>query len=136
VPIGYRGALLSTLLHVNLIPTSHNGPNTNQLQKSANEHSSTYHFHSVSSNKLLPINYRGALLSNLLHVSLIPISTTGLVPIRYREALLSSLLHLRLPPTGLNRLSAYQLQRSTTEHCSTCETHYHKPQQAQKESVT
>jgi hypothetical protein len=41
VPISYRGALLSTLLHVSLIPTSHNRPTTYQLHRSATEHSST-----------------------------------------------------------------------------------------------
>jgi hypothetical protein len=38
----YRGALLITLLHVSLIPTSHNRPSACQLQKSATEHSSKF----------------------------------------------------------------------------------------------
>jgi hypothetical protein len=42
-PISYRKALLSTLLHVSLIPTSHNSPSAYQLQRSATEHSSTCH---------------------------------------------------------------------------------------------
>jgi hypothetical protein len=46
VPISYRGALLSTLLHVSLIPTSHNRPSTYQLVRSAAEHSSTCKSHS------------------------------------------------------------------------------------------
>jgi hypothetical protein len=43
VPVSYSGALLSTLLHVSLIPTSYNRHGTYQLEKSATEHSSTCH---------------------------------------------------------------------------------------------
>jgi hypothetical protein len=57
VPINYRGALLSTLLHVSLIPTSYNRPSTYQLQRSATE-------------GLVPISYRGALLHSHRHENL------------------------------------------------------------------
>jgi hypothetical protein len=46
VPISYREALLRTLLHVNLIPTSYNRPSTYQLQRSATENSYTCKSHS------------------------------------------------------------------------------------------
>jgi hypothetical protein len=46
VPISYRGGLLSTLLHVRLIPTSYNKPRTYQLQRSSTEHSFTCKSHS------------------------------------------------------------------------------------------
>jgi hypothetical protein len=46
VPISLVVSLLSTLLHVSLIPTSHNLPRTYQLHCSATEHSSTYKSHS------------------------------------------------------------------------------------------
>jgi hypothetical protein len=36
--------ILSNLLYVSFIPTSHNRPSTHQLQKSATEHSSTRKF--------------------------------------------------------------------------------------------
>jgi hypothetical protein len=39
-------------------------------------------------------------------------------------------------PASYNRISTYQLQRSTTEHSSTCKSHSHKPQQAWYLSVT
>jgi hypothetical protein len=42
VPISYRGVLLSTLLYVSLIPTSHNRPSIYQLQKSATEPSTCH----------------------------------------------------------------------------------------------
>jgi hypothetical protein len=69
---------------------------------------------------------------------LVPFSraTIGLVVTRYRGALLSTLLHLSLTPISYNKASAYQLQRSATEHSSTCKSHSHKPQQAQCLSVT
>jgi hypothetical protein len=81
-----------------------NRPSTYHFKKSATEHSSTCKSHS--------------------HI------TTGLVPISYRGALLSTLLHVSLIPTSHNRPSTYQLQRSATEHSSTCKSHSHKPQQA------
>jgi hypothetical protein len=44
-----------------------------------------------------------------------------LVPISYREALLpSTLLHVSFILTNHNRPSTYQLERSSTEHSSTC----------------
>jgi hypothetical protein len=51
VPISYRGAPLSTLLHVSLIPTRHNRPSAYQLQRSTTEHSSTCKSHSHSHNR-------------------------------------------------------------------------------------
>jgi hypothetical protein len=59
-----------------------------------------------------------------------PKATTGAEPIGYRGALLSTLLYVSLIPTSHNRPSAYQLERSATEHSSTCKSHCHKPQQA------
>jgi hypothetical protein len=44
--VSYRRPLLSTLLHVSFILTSHNRPRTYQLQRNATEHSSPYKFHS------------------------------------------------------------------------------------------
>jgi hypothetical protein len=67
----------------------------------------------------MPTSYRITLLSPLLHVSLIPTSHKNLVPISHRRTLLSTLLHVSLIPISYNRLSAYQLQRSVTEHSST-----------------
>jgi hypothetical protein len=46
--------------------------------------------------------------------------TTDQVPISCRGALLSTLLHGSLILTSHNRPSTYQLQRSATEHSSTC----------------
>jgi hypothetical protein len=46
MPISYRAALLSTLLHVSLIPLGHKKPNAYQLQSSATEHPSTCKSHS------------------------------------------------------------------------------------------
>jgi hypothetical protein len=57
-------------------------------------------------------------------------ATTGLVPISYRRVLRNTLLHVSLIPTSYKRPSAYQLQRSATEHSSTCKSHSHEPQQA------
>jgi GTP-sensing pleiotropic transcriptional regulator CodY len=132
VPISYSGELLSTLLHVSLIPTSHNRRSASQLQRSATEHSSTF---PQATTGLVPISYRRALLSTLLHASF-PQATTGLVPMSYRRALLSTLLHVSLIPTSYNRPSTCQLQRSATEHSSTCKSHSHKLQQAQYLPVT
>jgi hypothetical protein len=58
------------------------------------------------------------------------IAGSPIVPISYTGALLSTLLHLSLIPISYNRSSAYQLQRSATEHSSTCKSRSHKPQQA------
>jgi hypothetical protein len=103
VPISYRRAILSNVLHVRLILTSHNRLSTYQLQKSATEHFSTY------------VSFTRA--------------TTGLVPISYRRALVSPPLHVSLIPISHNRPSTYQIQRSATEPSSTCKSHSHKPQQ-------
>jgi hypothetical protein len=73
----------------------------------------------------VPISYRRALLSTLLHVSF-PQATTGLVPISYRGALLSTLLHVSLIPTSHNRPSADQVQRSATEHSCKSFTQFSK----------
>jgi hypothetical protein len=65
-----------------------------------------------------------------------PVSFSGLVPVSYRRALLSTLLHVSLIRTSHNRPSTYQLQTSATEPSSTYKSHSHKPQQAQCLSVT
>jgi hypothetical protein len=154
-PISCRRALLSTLLHVSLFPTSHNRPSTYPLQRSATEQSSTCKSHSHKPQQaqclsvteerycvhfyisvsfprattgLVPISYRGAIRSTLLLS--FPQETTGLVTISYRGAPLNTLLHESPIPTSHNRPSAYQIQWSATEHSSTCKSHSHKPQQA------
>jgi hypothetical protein len=65
-----------------------------------------------------------------------PQATRGPAPISYRGALLNTLLHVCLLPTSHKRPSTYQLQRSATEHSSTCKSPSHKPQQAQHLSVS
>jgi hypothetical protein len=62
-------------------------------------------------------------------------ATKGLEPIRNRGALLSTLIHVSLITTTHNRSSTYQLQRNATEHNSTGKSHSHKPQQVQYLSV-
>jgi hypothetical protein len=74
-------------------------------------------------------------LSFSLQVSF-PQATTGLLPSSYRGALLSPLLHVSLIPTSHNRPSAHQLQKSATAPSSTCKSHPHKLQQAYCPSVT
>jgi hypothetical protein len=86
--------------------------------------------------RLEPISYRGALLTTLLHVSLILTSHNRPRAYSYRGALLTTLLHVSLIPTSHNRPSTYQLQRSSTDHSSTCKSHSHNPQRAQCLSVT
>jgi hypothetical protein len=73
-----------------LIPTSQNRPSTCQLLRIATEHSSTCNSFPQATTGLVPISYRGALLSTLLHVSLILKSYNSLEPISYRGALLKA----------------------------------------------
>jgi hypothetical protein len=59
-------------------------------------------------------------MSTLLHVSLIPIIHNRPSSISYTRVLLGPLLHVSLIPTSYNRPNAYKLQKSATEHSSTC----------------
>jgi hypothetical protein len=121
VPISYRGALLSTLLHVSLIPTRHNRPSAYQLQRSATEHSSTCKSHSHKPQQAQYLSVTEERYWALFYMfSLILTATTGLVPIIYRRTPLSSLLYASLILTSHNRPSTYQLQRSATEHSTIC----------------
>jgi hypothetical protein len=101
VPISYRRALLSTLLHVSLIATSYNRPCAYLLQRSATKHSSTCKAHSHKLQQAHCLSHRSA----TEHSSIC------------------------LIPTSHSRTSTYQLQRSATEHSSTCKSFTHKLQQ-------
>jgi hypothetical protein len=79
---------------------------------------------------LVPISYRVALLSTLLHASLIPTSHNRPSAYQLQRSAMSTLLHVSLIPTSHNRPSTYQLHKSATEHSSTCKSHSHKPRQA------
>jgi hypothetical protein len=166
VPISYRGALLSSLLLVSLIPTSHNRPSTYQLQRSATEHSSTYLI-PTSYKRPSVMSYRGAQERYWapfdMYVSF-PEATTGLVlsvtkerrsatdypstcksHSRNHNRPIAHQLHRsatdhfstnKSHSHSNNRPSTHQLLRSATEHSYTSKSHSHKPQQAYCLSVT
>jgi hypothetical protein len=100
--ISYRRALLSTLLHVSLIPTSHNKPRTYQSQKSATEHASTCKSHS---HKPQQASTHQSQRSATVHTS-------------------TCKSHSHKP----QQASTHQSQRSATDHSSTFMSHSINPQ--------
>jgi hypothetical protein len=129
VPISYRRALLSTLLRVSLIPISHNRPSAYQLQRSATEDTSICKSHSHKLQEAYYLSDSEERYLALFYTRVcLPQATTGLVPITYRGVLLSTLLHVSLIQTS-NRPPTHQLLRSATDHTSTCTSHSHQPQQ-------
>jgi hypothetical protein len=122
VPIRYRGALLSTLLHVSLLPTSFNRPSAYQLQKSATEPSSTC---LIPKSHNMPSTYQSQKSVSEHSSTCKSRSHKPQGSISYRRTLLSTLLHVSLLPTRYNRPSTYQLQKGATEHSSTCKSPSH-----------
>jgi hypothetical protein len=84
----------------------------------------------------MPIRYREALLSILVHVSLIPISHKTPRAYRVHLSKLSKFLHVSLIPIRHNRRSTYQSHSSATEHSSAYKNHFHNLQPAKCFSVT
>jgi hypothetical protein len=103
----YRGSLLSYLIHVSLIPTSHNMPSVYLIESSATELSSTCKSHSHSPQHASYLSERSS--TDHYSACLILISC--------------------------NRPSNYRLKRRATEYPSTCNSHSHKLQQAKYPSV-
>jgi hypothetical protein len=132
VPIICRIELLSTLLHVSLIPIRHKSSRTYELLWCSTD---PFLHLSLTPLSVVTISYRDALLSTLLHVSIIPIRHKRRSANHFQWSATEQ-FSACLILTCYHQLKAYELQRNASEHSSTYKSQFHKPQWGPYMSVT